>query len=146
MYYDILKKRINAGGEKLGEIQEIIKRFYANGDLTVGQMEELIELSQQKADHNAERPEYLSMLQSLAVRVEALEKKLASAPGEDGNEAEGETETEAWHPWDGISNKYQKDAIVSHNGKLWQSVFEGQNVWEPGAVGTESLWVEYEEV
>lgn len=142
MYYDILKKRINAGGEKLGEIQEVIKRFYANGDLTVGQMEELIELSQQKADHNAERPETMEMLRSLAERVEALEKKLASDTGTEGEAAENE----AWKPWDGISNKYQRYAIVSHNGKLWQSVFEGQNVWEPGAVGTESLWVEYEEV
>lgn len=138
--YNILKAKITTGGVKLDEIQTRIKRLYATGDLTTGQMEELLELSQQKADPNVERPEVLAMLQSLSARVEALEKKLASTP-----DTEGDPQAEVWAPWDGISNKYQYDAVVSHNGKLWRSVFNGQNVWEPGAIGTESLWVEYTE-
>ena len=28
-----------------------------------------------------------------------------------------------------------------HNGKTWESLVDN-NVWEPGAVGTESLWKE----
>ena len=43
----------------------------------------------------------------------------------------------------GASDAYQKDDIVQHNGKLWISLIEN-NVWEPGAVGTESLWREYQ--
>lgn len=140
--YNILKMRITTGGVKLDEIQGRIKRLYANGDLTTAQMEELLELSQTKADPNAERPEILDMIKSLTERVDALEKKHESNTDTDGENGEAET----WKPWDGISNKYQYDAVVSHNGKLWRSVFNGQNVWEPGAAGTASLWVEHTEV
>ena len=135
--YNILKMRITTGGTPLAEIQDRVKRLYANGDLTTAQMEELLELSQMKADTNAERPEIMDMLKSLSERVEALEMKQASNP-----DTEGETaENEAWKPWDGISNKYQINSVVAHNGKVWKSVFAGQNVWEPGTPGTESLWV-----
>jgi hypothetical protein len=30
---------------------------------------------------------------------------------------------------------------VTHNGKTWESLIDN-NVWEPGAVGTETLWKE----
>ena len=136
--YNILKMRITTGGTPLAEIQDRVKRLYANGDLTTAQMEELLELSQVKADPETERPEILDMLKSLSERVEALEKKQASNPDTQPEIAENE----AWKPWDGISNKYQINSVVSHNGKTWKSVFAGQNVWEPGTPGTESLWVE----
>jgi len=48
---------------------------------------------------------------------------------------------EAWQPWDGISNDYQLGAEVTHNGQTWTSTHPGQNTWEPGTTGTESLWV-----
>ena len=32
---------------------------------------------------------------------------------------------------------------VMHNGKKWESLVDN-NVWEPGATGTESLWKEVE--
>lgn len=137
--YDIFKNRIAAGGYQLADIQRRMKKLFALGDLTEEQLDELIALSQKNAAADAERPEMLQILQQLAERVSAVEKKL------DGQEdAEAETpEYEAWSAWDGISDKYQKGAVVSHGDKLWQSVFEGQNVWEPGTVGTENLWVEY---
>ena len=140
--YNTLKTRINAGGVKLSEIQEKIKRFYANGDITVGQMEELMELSQQKADPEAERPDIMEILRSVVDRVTAIEEKLKDS---DAGSEEDAAVYEAWAPWDGISNKYQNGAIVSHNGKLWKSTYVGQNTWEPGTVGTELLWTEYKE-
>lgn len=39
------------------------------------------------------------------------------------------------------TNPYMKGDKVTHNGKTWESLIDN-NVWEPGAVGTESLWVE----
>lgn len=42
------------------------------------------------------------------------------------------------------TNPYKKGDKVSHNGKIWESQIDG-NVWEPGVVGTESLWVEVSE-
>lgn len=38
------------------------------------------------------------------------------------------------------TNGYSKGDKVIHDGHLWESVFDGANVWEPGATGTESLW------
>ena len=42
----------------------------------------------------------------------------------------------------GATDAYMKDDVVEHNGQLWISTVDG-NVWEPGTVGTESLWVKY---
>lgn len=39
------------------------------------------------------------------------------------------------------TNPYSKGDKVTHNGKTWESLVDN-NVWEPGAVGTESLWKE----
>lgn len=46
-------------------------------------------------------------------------------------------------PWEqpGSTNPYAKGDKVTHNGKTWESLVDN-NVWEPGAVGTESLWKE----
>lgn len=51
---------------------------------------------------------------------------------------------EEWPEWKqpiGASDAYNKGAKVSHNNKHWESLVDS-NVWEPGAVGTESLWTE----
>lgn len=41
------------------------------------------------------------------------------------------------------TNPYMKGDKVKHNGKTWESLIDN-NVWEPGAVGTETLWAEVE--
>ena len=42
------------------------------------------------------------------------------------------------------TNPYMKGDKVKHNGKTWESLIDN-NVWEPGVVGTESLWKEVTE-
>ena len=54
-------------------------------------------------------------------------------PGQDGEIGE-------WVQPDS-TNPYMKGDRVTHNGKVWESLVDN-NVWEPGAVGTESLWHE----
>lgn len=49
-----------------------------------------------------------------------------------------------WSAPAGGHDSFNKGDIVSHNGALYQSLVDG-NVWEPGAVGTESLWAIYEQ-
>lgn len=144
--YNIFKNRISAGGYHLADIQHRIKKLYALGDLTEEQTDELLSMTQQHASADAERPETMLILKSLSDRIEAIEKKLETgetpSEGETGSDTTVE-EYEPWKPWDGVSNKYQPGAIVTHNGKLWKSIHTGQNTWEPGTVGTERLWVEY---
>lgn len=58
-------------------------------------------------------------------------------PGQEGNEPE-----EGYGEWvqPDSTNGYALGDRVSHNGKIWESTFNGANVWEPGVVGTEALW------
>lgn len=44
----------------------------------------------------------------------------------------------------GSTNGYAKGDKVRHNEKIWESMVNN-NTWEPGVIGTESLWVEVTE-
>ena len=137
--YEIMKSVISAGGYKLADIQRKAKKLYLLGELTESQLDELLSLASGGVSANAERPETLALIQTLAEEIEALKARVKALEG--GSDEPEQPEYEEWKPWDGISKDYQMGAIVSHNGKLWKSVYAGQNVWEPGAAGTESLWV-----
>lgn len=138
--YSTIKDVISSGSFKLAEIQQRVKKLYIWGDLTEEQADELIKMAQEKASAAYERPEVMTILRNLDARIKVIEKKLSAQENVPSGEPR---EYETWVAWDGISNKYQKGVVVSHGDKLWQSVFNGQNVWEPGAVGTENMWVEY---
>lgn len=143
--YNIIKNLIPAGGYKLAELQHKIKKMYLIGDLDEAQMDELLAMASGNISADAERPGTLAMLQSLHTEIKALAERVATlerGDTDEGGEAEG---FPAWEPWDGISDNYQHGAIVKHKGSLWQSTFTGQNVWEPGAAGTEALWAVYNE-
>lgn len=55
-----------------------------------------------------------------------------------------------WVQPTGAHDAYEYGEKVSHllkedgSKRHWISIFEGLNVWEPGSVGTESLWSEVE--
>lgn len=49
----------------------------------------------------------------------------------------------AWEQPDS-TNPYMTGDKVTHNGKTWESLVDN-NVWEPGATGTETIWTEVEE-
>lgn len=138
--YEILKSVISAGGYKLADIQHKVKKLFVMGDLTEEQADELLAMASGGVSVDAERPETLKLIQTLAEEIEALKERVTAL---EGGKDEEETTYPEWTAWDGISKDYQMGAIVSHNGELWQSVFNGQNVWMPGAPGTESLWVKY---
>ena len=42
------------------------------------------------------------------------------------------------------TNPYMRGDRVKHNGETWESLIDN-NVWEPGVVGTETLWREINE-
>lgn len=147
--YDLIKSVLSAGGYKLADIQHKIKKFYLMGDLDESQTDELMALASFGVSTDAERPATLELIKTLAEevkalteRVNALETGANTTPDDSGDVEETPTYPE-WKPWNGISQDYQNGAIVLHNGELWQSIFAGQNVWEPGTVGTENLWVKY---
>ena len=143
--YNVLKQIIRRGNYKLSEIQQRVKKLYATGDITEKELDELLAMASRGVSTDAERPETLAMLKSLSERMGGLEARLEALEAvgeEDSADPDAPAEIEAWTAWDGISDKYQQGAVVAHVGKVWESVFAGQNVWEPGAPGTEALWIE----
>lgn len=146
--YNVIKSVIAAGGYKLADIQHKVKKMHIMGDLTEEQMDQLLLQASAGVSPDAERPETIAMLQTLLEKIEALEVRVKNLETAGGNNEPDENpdapevvEYPAWEPWNGISNQYQPGAIVTHNGQVWKSIFQGQNVWEPGAQGTESMWV-----
>lgn len=137
--YGIIKSVITAGGYKLADIRHRIKKLYLLGDLTEEEMDELLSLASGGVSTDAERPEVLQMLRSLGEEITALKDRVKALEGDEEETAD----YPVWKPWDGISKDYLYGAVVSHNGELWISNYSGQNVWEPGAAGTESMWVKY---
>lgn len=143
--YEVLKTVITKGGYRLSDILKKVKKLYACGDLTEAQMDELLEMASGGVSTDAERPETLAMIRTLAGKIEALTARVeALEAGGDETDDPEQAEYPEWKPWDGISKDYQNGAVVSHKGELWQSAFDGQNVWEPGAPGTEAMWVKFE--
>ena len=138
--YNVIKSVISAGGYKLTDIQQKIKRFHIRGNLTEAEMDELLTYASVGVSPDAERPEFLTMIQNLAEEINVLKERMMIL---EGGPAEDETSYPVWKLWDGISKDYQFGTIVYHNSELWESVYNGQNVWEPGM--SEHLWVKYHE-
>lgn len=140
--YDILKTQINKGGYKLKDMYDRINLQFVLGNLDQAQMFELFDMATGGASADAERPETMALILTIAEKVAALEARVAALDSNSGNGTDNTEQTEhpEWKPWDGISKDYEYGAVVSYNGELWKSVFAGQNVWQPGIVGTEALW------
>lgn len=144
--YELFRDVILSQNFKLDEMREKIKRSYITGDITEEEQSELLTLVSNNVNHEAERPEWLEIARKLDERISFLEEEVKILKSGDTT-PEDNTETpqyEKWTPWDGISDKYQFGAVVEHNGVLYESTFNGQNVWEPGTLGTEALWKVYE--
>lgn len=138
--YETFLSIITSGDYKLTDITKKINTMWITGNLTDDQRDNLLSQAAEHLDPETERPENLEMMEKLTARVTDLEKRVSELEGKSENTGYPE-----WVPWDGLSDNYQNGAIVSHNGKLWKSTYVGQNVWEPGTAGAESLLSEYQE-
>ena len=138
---EILENVIRCGGMALSQVAERIDEMYASGRLDARERAELTALMHERAKPEAEKGDMQKRIDRLAQAVAALEARVKAL---EGGMADGEIS--AWKPWDGVSAEYVQGAVVAHNGRVWKSVYAGQNVWEPGAVGVdERYWVEIAE-
>ena len=135
MIYDILKSVIESGEYRLSDMTTRIDTVWAEGKLTDAQRTELHDLTQSRLTPDGEAPTLTAQVAALTARMADMEARLTALEG--GGEEE---EWPAWEPWDGVSDRYKHGAQVTHNGYHWRSTYAGQNVWEPGAAGTETLW------
>ena len=142
--YDIVEMGILTGGYDLQAMASKIDALYAADRLSADEWQKLRKLCLDHLRPEDTRPELQQQLEYLAARVTAAEARLDALESGQSGETGGEAVYEDWvQPIAGLTDKYQQGAIVRHNGKLWQSTYHGQNVWEPGVLGTEALWVEY---
>ena len=149
----ILENVIKSGKFDLARATELIETGYAEGAYTAEERAALLALRDQHLTAENQRPEVLEAMARLAAamtgRLTALEARVAALESGGAGEAGGDTPAEtipAWHAWTGIPGSgYQKGERVTHHGKIWESAFDGENVWEPDTFGAESLWVEVTE-
>ena len=138
---EILTNVIRNGGMALTQVAERIDEMYVTGRLNAEERAELVALMHERAKPEAEKGDVQKRIDQLAQAVAALEARVKALEGGGTDAPEGEIP--AWKPWDGVSAEYAQGAVVTHKGKTWKSVYAGQNVWEPGAVGVdERYWVE----
>lgn len=142
--YEIIETAILTGGYGLQAMASKIDDLYAADRLTADEWQKLRKLCLDHLKPEDARPELQQQLEYLAARVTAAEARLDALEAGQSGETGGEADYEDWQqPIAGLTNKYQQGAIVRHNGKLWQSTYHGQNVWEPGVLGTELWWLKY---
>ena len=142
-----LKRVILSGRYRLSEMVDKINVMWGESLITGEERDELLHLAQEKLNLQTEAPELMVAYVRVLEKLEGLEKRVAALEGVGGGEDEpdgGADEWPAWEPWDGVSDRYQHGAKVTHNGVKYVSVYAGQNVWEPGAAGTQSLWQVWE--
>lgn len=142
----ILRNVIRSGGMPLTQVSERIETMYLSGRISGEERAELTELMHSNANLSNEASDYKALYKALAEKYRELEKRVEALEEAAGGEAEGGEEAgeeiREWKPWDGISDRYQPGAVVSHNGNTWESTYTGQNVWEPGAMGVdERYWI-----
>lgn len=142
--FTLMKNTINSGNYKFLELQQRIARLYAMGNLSEAELDELLQLAVEKANPDTERPELLQLILSLFAKVEALAARVRVLENDTAADdfGDGTDDYPEWESWDGLSDRYQPGAIVSHKDQIWKSTFPGQNVWEPGTVG-DQFWIPY---
>lgn len=137
--FALMKSVIAAQRQPADELRRRIDVFFAQGRLSEKEKEELEALVFAHQSVDAERAGLEERYGLLALRMTALEARMAALEGVQ------EAECPQWRAWDGVSEEYQPGAVVLHKGKMWKNVLEGmQNVWEPG-VADERYWMETEE-
>lgn len=160
--YEIIKNIITYEPYNLQDIIKKINTIWIKNEITEEQKNELIKLANENANPEDNSAEYDIQIKYLTEHVTELENKVSKQEeqiqlitdklkemGTEVPDPEPEPEPEEfpeWQPWDGIQRPipWQFGSKCSHNEKKWISKV-ANNVWEPGALGTEQVWVEYPE-
>lgn len=134
---------IESGKFKLSDMANKIDILWLQGDLSDDQRAELNALMKEHLNPETETPEVLKLCQELRAEINSVKERVTKL--ENGGvmpEPPVGVVVPVWEPWDGISDKYQYGAVVAIDQKYYISIFQGQNTWMPGSMGTEGLWKE----
>lgn len=124
---------IQSGEYNLSDLTKKIDTLWLKSYLTDDERESLTKLAIEKANPDAGLPSFSERMAALEKRVSKLEGNLSSG---------GDSGSSDWPEWvqpTGAHNAYAKGSQVTHNGEKYVSKIDA-NVWEPGVLGSESLW------
>ena len=128
---DALYATIRTDHFKLEEILRRIEFFYAKGEITDLDRENLIAFARQKAaealdiDPKAEIQAIVLKLREIEARLKAVEDQLQPEPS-----PEPEPEIPEWVQPTGAHDAYNVGDKVRYKGKVYESTING-NVWSP---------------
>lgn len=141
--YEIIKQVIMSGSFKLADMQKKIDTLWVQGDLSEEQRMELIALMKEHLNPETETPEQAELYKQILEKYTNLEERVTKLEnGGAAPEPPVGVVVPTWEPWDGISDRYKYGAAVTIDQKYYISIFQGQNTWMPGSMGTEGLWKE----
>lgn len=149
MMYEVFKNVIESGNFKVNDLTNKIDTLWAEGRMSDDERAALIASMTDHINPSTEAPELARQISMVAEQVAEMKDQIAALIADvatlknpEGSEEGGGEETESdpltgkipdWEPWDGISDRYQRGAIVRENGEYYVNVLSGmQNTWQPG--------------
>lgn len=132
----ILNSNYNLG-EKLRELTAIM----IVGQITAEEYQTLTQLAYEHANKDSTQQNILSAFQTVNRELIEIKNRLAALEAAN-EEAPAPDEYPEWARWNGDpAGGYPFGAKVTHLGVKYISNYTGLNVWEPGVLGTEALWI-----
>ena len=123
--FETFQTIINAGGYDLADITERIKTMYAMGELTEGEMKQLLDSAAANANQDAMLPDVSERVGALETRIAAVEERVGKLEAGDVEPGEPEEPADEWPEWVRPTSKdtqYRKGDKVTFNGKHYMCV------------------------
>lgn len=123
--FETFQTIINAGGYDLADITERIKTLYAMGELTEGEMKQLLDSAAANANQDAMLPDMSERVGALETRIAAVEERVGKLEAGDVEPGEPEEPADEWPEWVRPTSKdtqYRKGDKVTFNGKHYMCV------------------------
>ena len=140
--FELCKNTIELGNFDLNSKLRELTSIMLVGQIDPFEYDELTRLAQQYANAEVEPADtnILGALRTVNEELASIKARLAKL--EEANaEIPVEDEYPAWERWNGQPDSgYKFGDKVTHLGVKYVSNYVGLNVWEPGLMGTETLW------
>lgn len=138
--FTLARETILNGGYDLGKKLRELTAIMIVGQITVEEYQNLTQLAYEHADKESTEVNILAAFQNINTELVAIKNRIAALEAAN-EETPVEDEYPEWERWNGQPDSgYKFGDKVTHIGVKYISNFTGLNVWEPGALGTETLW------
>lgn len=142
--YNLCREAILNGGYELGEKLRELTAIMIVGQISTDEYQILTQLAYEYADKDSTKANILAAFGTINRELVEIKNRLVALEAAN-EEPPVEDEYPVWKRWDGLPDSgYQFGDKVTHLGVKYISNYTGLNVWEPGVLGTETLWIKVE--